>query len=122
MTQIKLTAGDATEDLVAFITNELPDEVLDETEIEREHAKDFQVASEPITVGVLMTLTPLAVISVARLVEKWLESRRQQEQIKLAIQAFGVSDEAGKAIAQIAQKHADVSISYGMPQPPSVKS
>ena len=26
------------------------------TELEREHAKDFQVASEPITVGVLMTL------------------------------------------------------------------
>jgi hypothetical protein len=66
-----------------------------------------------------MTLTPVAVIAVARLLEKWLEARRQREQMNLVIQAFGVSSEAGEALAQVAQKHSDVSISFGMPQPPN---
>src|SRR4051794_22257453 len=113
MATITLKAGDATEELISFITNGLPDDLLDATDIEREHAKDFQVASEPITIGVLVTVTPVAAIAIARLLEKWLEARRQQGNIKLVLEAFGLSDEAGAAVARIAEKHADVSISFG---------
>lgn len=121
MATIRLKAGDATEELISFITNGLPDELLDATEIEREHPKDFQVASEPITFGVLMTLTPVAAIAVARLLEKWLEARRQCEHIKLVLEAFDLSGEAGAAVARIAEKHADVSITFGMPEAPDAK-
>jgi hypothetical protein len=121
MAQIKLMAGDDTEDLISFVANELPPELLDAMEIERIHAEDIQVASEPITVGALISLTSVAAIAVTRLLEKWIENRREREHMNLVVRAFGVSDEAGRALAELARKHADVSISYGVQKPQSGK-
>jgi hypothetical protein len=111
--KIRLAADDKTEELVTFIAANLDDDTLDATQFHREHAKTAGLASEPVTTAVLIAATPIVVRSVARLVERWLESRRQAQQLGIVLDGFGKSDEAGRQLAQLATKYADVSVAFG---------
>jgi hypothetical protein len=117
MGTLKLSAGERSEELLAFVTRQVDDTTLDSMTVEREQTRTAGVASEPITTAVLLTVTPIVAATISRLVERWLESRRQQTQLQIVLDGFAKSDEAGRQLAQLATKYADVSVSFG-PLPP----
>lgn len=110
MSTIRIEAGDQTENLIQFVTKELDDATLDEIEINREVAKPSGLVSEPITIAVTVALGTAAIAAVTRLVERWLENNRQLK--TLSIVADAPSDEARKLLTGLAEKHAQVSVSY----------
>jgi hypothetical protein len=66
------------------------------------------LASEPVTAAVLIGLGSAAVVSVGRIIERWIEKRRQAENLNLVLQAYRVSEEAGAVLAETAKRHAEV--------------
>ncbi len=121
MPRVLIDAGDQTEELAQFIAKALDDETLDGIQFDRELAENEGLASEPITTAVVLTLSSIAAAAVVRLIERWLENKRQDSNLKLVLDAFFRSDEAGKAAAQLALRHADISITYGPVSLPSAK-
>lgn len=122
MPRLLIDAGHSTEELAQFIAHRLDDETLDEIKFERKLAETEGLASEPITTTLVLTLSPIAAAVVVRLMERWLEINRQERNLKLVLDGFSVSDEAGKAAAQVALRHADVSITHGPVPWPSAKA
>jgi hypothetical protein len=118
MTKLELKAGDQTEELLRFITNELDDEVLDTIEIEREGLRSDKLATEPLTVAATLTLATTTVVIIGRLIERWLENKKQIDQLDIVAEGFKQSDEAGKALSVLAKMNAKVSIAYGILKPP----
>lgn len=116
--RLEITAGTLTDDLAAFVTTELPDSVLDAVEVDRVLDRPDGLASEPITIGLILTLGTAAVIQVGRILERWIEQRRQVEQLELVIRAHGVSSAAGDAIERVVTAHADVAKLYVLPEHP----
>lgn len=111
--KLLLEAGPETEDLVRYVTGELDDTTLDELEIDRKPAESHGLANELITSAVIITLGTATVSVVARLIERWLEIRRQTDVLKIVAAGFAQSDEAGRALADLAKKHSEVSVAYG---------
>jgi hypothetical protein len=112
MTTLKIEAGDQTEDFIQCVTSGLDDATLDKIDINRELAKPSSLASEPITIGVTVTLGTAAIAAVTRLVERWLESQRQLKTLRIVVDA--PTDEAKKLLTGLAEKHAQVSLSYSL--------
>lgn len=120
MSTLKLSAGKDTEDLAKFVFAELDDETLDEIEVEREHAPAHGLASEPVTVTLILTLGPPAILAIGRLTERWLEARRQERQMRLVMEAYEASPEAGQALKALAERNAEVALALAdepMPDP-----
>ena len=115
MTRIRIEAGDATEAVAGFITAELSDAELDQIEVDREIAPTEFLASEPMTIAVTFVLSPLVSVAILGLLERWLEKSRQERAIELVLDGFDRSSDAGRAAAQLAQKHTEVSIRHGYP-------
>ncbi len=109
MTTLRIEAGDQTEDLIQFVTKELDDATLDEIDISREVSKPSGLASEPITISVTF-LGIAAIVAVTRLVERWLENKRQGAAIRMLVDA--PTDEVRRMLVEVEKKHADVSIEY----------
>jgi hypothetical protein len=112
--QLMLQAGPDTEELVSFITRNLDDDVLDTIDVERITAGEA-LASEPITTAALMYLSPVAVYAVLRLLEKWMEARRQADVRESIIATWAVDPKLGKALARLETTHAGVVVKQGMP-------
>jgi hypothetical protein len=121
MATLEIDAGRRTEDLLQFITAELDDETLDAIGVERRPMKGGTLASEPFTASAMLTLAAAGVVAVGRIIERWLEKQRQLEQLKLVAEGFKQSDEAGKALAKLSEKHAAVSIAYRLASAPAPK-
>jgi len=122
MPKVLIDAADHTEELAQFIAHGLDDETLDGIQFDRQLAETEGLASEPITMAVVLTLSPIAAAVVVRLIERWLENRRQKGALRLVLEAFSKSDEAGKAVAQLAERHAKISIIHGPVSLPSAKT
>lgn len=118
MNQLILSMNKGTEDLWQYILENISDSTLDEIEVERDIKDPSGLASEPVTAALILSLSSLTAAVILRLVERWMENKRQREQLEIVLQGFSISDEAGKAAASLAQKHADVSIKYGLPSLP----
>ena len=116
-TVISLSAGDETESLVRFITNELDDESLDHMEVMRDLERRRDLASEPVTVAALLGLGGVTAVAVGRIIERWQENRRQREAAKTIIEAFKVSKDAGIALTELESRHADVAVAYQLAEP-----
>lgn len=109
---LALAAGELSEDLIRFVTAELDDEVLDEVDVYRVLDRQDDLASEPITIAVVLGLGTAATYSVGRIVERWIEKKRQHENIELVIEAYKVAPEAGRIVADLARNHSEVSVAY----------
>ena len=118
MPTLVLDAGRHTEDLLAFLTNELDNDTLDQIEIERQGLKSDKLATEPVTIAATLTLATTAVVVVGRIIERWLENQRQLDQLRVVATGFNQSDEAGKALAALGKENAKVAVTYGMPSTP----
>lgn len=120
MSTLRLSAGEDTEDLAQFVLGKLDDATLDAIEVEREHAPAHGLASEPVTVTLILTLGPPAMIVIGRLAERWLEARRQERQMRLVMEAHETSAEAGQALKDLADRHVEVAVAFAeqpMPDP-----
>ena len=115
MPTIHIDAGAQTEDLIQYITSELDDATLDQIEIHREVVKSGNLATEPLTAAALLTLATTTVVVVARIIERWLESQKQLEQLAIVAKGFKQSDQAGQALADVSKTFSKVSVAYGMP-------
>lgn len=111
---LTLAAGELSEDLISFVAAELDDEMLDGVDIYRVMERRDDLASEPITIAIVCGLGATAIVAVGRIIERWLENKRQRETIELTIHAYKISAEAAQIIAGIALKHAEVSVSYSL--------
>lgn len=116
MPTLKIEAGEQTEGLVQFVTQELDDATLDQIDVQREIAQAPGLASEPITTAVTIVLGTAVIASVLRLVERWLENQRQLATLTIVADVLLKSEEAGKQLASLAEKHTNVSVSYGLAQ------
>jgi len=114
MPTIRIDAGDQTEDLLLFITSQLDDATLDEIDIQREGVKSDNLATEPFTAAATLALATTAIVSVSRIIERWLENRRQLEHLHIIANGFTKSDEAGRALSDVSKAHAKVSVAYGL--------
>ena len=115
MATIWIEAGDQTGELVDYLTSQVDDNTLDSIDVKRQIAPVSGLASEPVTVAVTLTLSTATVIVVARVIERWLENQRQAQAMKAVVDGFDKSEAAGKALAGLASKHAQISLSYGLP-------
>ncbi|HEX8246039.1 MAG TPA: hypothetical protein VF541_21165 [Longimicrobium sp.] len=119
MPEVRIEAGKQTEELIQFILDELG-ETADEVDIERQHAAAHGLASEPITTSfVIGGLGFAGIVALGRIIEKWMENRREQEAMKFTLIGFSKSESAGNALAEIAKKHADIAVEQGLPSVPS---
>ena len=116
MATLFLEAGKNTEELLQFITSEIDDSTLDKIELHREVVKPDNLATEPLTIAATLALSTTLVITVGRIIERWLENRKQLDHLRIVADGFKESDEAGKGLAQVSKAHAAVSISYGLPK------
>jgi hypothetical protein len=115
MAILELSVGSRTEELLQFVTAELTDEQIDLIEIERSHDRSDKLATEPLTVAATLTLSTTLVIAIGRIIERWIEKQNQLEHMKIVAAGFQASDEAGKGLAKLSEKHASVSIQYRLP-------
>jgi hypothetical protein len=109
MEKLSFKCGPETEILLQYIIENLSEEQSMEVEVEREFDKVSGVGGEPFTVTAILTLTPIITIAVTRLIERWIEARKQEKQMILIIEAFRISEVAGKKLAEIAKNNTTVS-------------
>lgn len=121
MATLMLDAGADTEALLHFVTTELDDSTLDNIEVLRETVKSENLATEPFTAAATLILSTPIVVTVGRIIERWLENRSQLDHLKIVAEGFKESEEAGKTLAQLSKAHAGVSISYGLQSRPAKK-
>ena len=114
MSKISLEAGEHTEELLQFILDEVGDEALDDIDVDRTLVESPGLAGEAVTAAVILGLAVPATIGVVRIVERWLEKKRQEDNLVLVLKGFEVSKEAGVAMAGLAGTHAKVAVEYSL--------
>lgn len=112
MSQLIVDAGDQTDQLLNYIFSELDDEKLDEIEVERKYSESPGLAREPVTMMAALTLGPVLTTGVVRLIERWLETKRERENMSMVLKGFEISEEAGKTLAEMAKSHSNVVTEY----------
>lgn len=115
-TRIRLDAGESTKSLSDYITANLSDEELDAMDVHRQQREEASLVSEPITTSVTFTVAVAGAISIARLIERWMETQRQVRMMTIVVEGFKQSDQVGKALAKLASEHAKISVSYSLPK------
>ncbi|CAM1345509.1 hypothetical protein [Tenacibaculum amylolyticum] len=119
--KIYIDNGEETEDLIQFLLNELSDAEIDNLEIDRKYDETQSYAGEPLTTAALLGLATTATIGIIRIIERWLEYKKQERQIILVIEGFKQSDEAGKAVSKLAENNNKVSIEYKLTKKSDLK-
>lgn len=114
---LELSAGDMTEELAAFITESLSDEEIDQIEVARSFKREENLVAEPVTIAVTMTIAPLLTYVVLRIIERYMETKKQEHHIEL-LAALPVERQA--AVLELAKAHANVMIKFGAPKFPRV--
>lgn len=103
-----LASGEETESLINYIFKELPDEVIDEIDLDRIAPEGGGVARELVTTGAILTFATALAVPIFRLIETWLEQRRQGEARKIIYQAAKENPDALKILAQLEKDHSNL--------------
>jgi hypothetical protein len=106
--------GPNTRDLVTFIARNLDDDLLDNIDIQEINRQD-SVASEPFMVAAVLTLGTAGIYAVARLMEKWIENRRQEEARHDISTAWDKDPELGKELTRLEKTFGSIVVKQGMP-------
>lgn len=110
---IELSLEEGTEIIAQYITSNLDDEDLSKIDVKRNGPENCEIVSEPITVTVAFTTVSMAaIVVICRLIERWIETRRQKESLRIIASVSLKNTEAGKILAQTVDKFSDVSINY----------
>lgn len=103
-----------TERFLKGLLIDVDDVLLDDLTIHREMESTDGMAGEPATLAVVVTAGTIAMSAFLRLVERRLEQMHQREEMKIVAEGFARDSQLGGILADIAKKHADVSISFGI--------
>jgi hypothetical protein len=120
--RIAIAAGRDTEDLVNFIFQQLPDEVVDEVDLKRLSPEEAGVARELLTTAAILTASSTIAVSVVRLIERWVEARRQREAVELIYEAGKENPDVVKVLTELEKHHSNVGATFGRITPAWVKS
>jgi hypothetical protein len=113
--KIALLSDLETESLVNFIFQNLPDDVVDQIDLTRLSPEAGGVAREPVTTAAILTFGSVLSVQIFRLIEKWMEQKRQQQAVTLIYEASKNGDsEAVKVLADLEKRHTDLSIKFGI--------
>jgi hypothetical protein len=81
----------------------LKEKELDQVEVTRELAHPSGNANEPITICALLTFAGVSVVTVGRLVERWMELRGTERQMDIVLEGYLKTPEGGKVLGEIAK-------------------
>lgn len=104
-------------ELVETITRELSDDELDAMDVERNLVQDNSMASEPTTVAFLIGASGTVAVVIGRIIERWLETKREQGNMQAIIEMFKISETGGLAMIELAKNHSNVAVSYKFANP-----
>jgi hypothetical protein len=95
--EIRIEAGDQTEELTQYLLKDMPNEQLDTVDVDRIYERNAGTANEPVTVGVILTIAIgteagvaafKAVQAIAEAVKQYIEYRTKKlEQEKTAAES-----------------------------------
>ena len=108
--KLQLSAEDETEDMINFVFRELPDEIVDQIELERLSPEGGGVARELITTAAILTFSSTLALPVFRLIEKWMENKREERSLELIYRAAQENPSVVKILADLEKHHADVAV------------
>ncbi len=97
-----------------FVQSHLSDEQIDELEVERVPAPSHGIASEPITLTIV--LGGSAVVALTRLIGQWLDARHLEREMEIVARGFERDSETGHGLLELAKSHSNVSVAWGQPQ------
>src|SRR6185437_14653963 len=109
MPKLAVSIGDDTEDLLQGIIGGLTEEELESVDIDRALETSEGMSGEPVTIGAVITGSAVVISAVLRLIERHLETKRQEAQMRLVAEGFREDPALGKQLGELAKKHADVS-------------
>ncbi len=112
--KICISFGEETETLLQELLDEIDDDMLDNLSIDRKLKESEGLAGEPITTGAIITAGTVVLSAILRLIERYLEEKRQHRDMKIVAEGFKTHPDLGAMLADIAKKNADVSISHGI--------
>jgi hypothetical protein len=115
--KIRLEAGNQTEDLAERILKEMPDDEIDEVEVERVFERNAETANEPITIGIVLSIAIgaeatvaaiKAIDSISEAIKAYIEYRTKKleqngapDKPRETVNVLVLSGEAPKAISSI---------------------
>jgi hypothetical protein len=117
---LEINAGPYTDELLEYVLKEIDDETLDGIDVQRKPAPSEGLANEFVTAAAVLTLSTTALIACVRLIERWMEKEREKEQLKIVLNAFDHSLEAGITLADVAKSNNGIAVSYGLHKEPSI--
>ena len=103
-----------TADFLRDALNDLPNDTLDQLQIDYELESSDGLAGEPILIGALITGSTIAISAFVRLLERKMENNRQEKQLDIVAEGFRESPELGELLADLAKGHSKISISHGI--------
>mgnify|MGYP000923239481 CR=1 FL=1 len=108
----ELRFGSATEDLVNFIYQSLPDEIADEVRLHRTAPDNIDIAREPTTIAAILTFSAMHAPRIVGLIERWMEGRRQGKAAELIYKAGKENPGVIKVLADLEKRHTGVMVQY----------
>jgi hypothetical protein len=107
-----LEAGEDTSDLDQFVFQQADLPPIDELVVKREFSRPDGLASEPITVTVIIGAAATTAVVIGRIVERWLENRRQREAVRVIVEVARELPELAEQLIKLEREHSRVSVSY----------
>jgi hypothetical protein len=108
--RLEFRLGAETEPLVNFIFRQLPDDLVDQIELDRIVPSGDGIARELVTTAAVLTFTSALAVPILRLVERYMEQTRQQTATQLIYQAAKDNPDALKILADLEAKHAELMV------------
>jgi hypothetical protein len=110
---ITISVGPETDTLLKYIFRALPDELVDQVQLERITPEAGGVAKELITTAAVLSLSSAVAVQIFKLIGKWMEMDRQRKAVQLIYQASKENPAAMKVLADLEKHHAELSVKYG---------
>jgi hypothetical protein len=114
--RLAISAGIETEALVNYIFTELPNEVVDTIDLTRIPKSEKNVARELVTAAAILAIPSAAIArSIFRLIERWMEQRREGKAIELIYEAAtGPNPEVVPVLERLEKAHSELAAKTGL--------
>lgn len=111
--RIQISFGSRTDEITNYVFRSLPDEIVDEIELDRSVADNKGVARELVTSAAVITCATTISWHIFKLIDRWMENERRKAAGLLIYQSAKENPEALKILAEIEMKYVEVSARQG---------
>ena len=111
--KLSISAGERTEDVLQELLSEFSDEVLDEVDVDREMPLGEGLATEPITVSVVLVVSPIVLLALVRAIDRYVEGRMALQSARVIIEAHEKDPELVKVVQSILKKRPKWTVRFG---------